>query len=300
MKKLTITTINYLRNGFEKDDITKEEFISNVLIYNENTLPIEDSSFNADGSLQALTRTVFDEKKRPVEVVQYDGDHELCEKLTNRYDENGHLVEQRQCYGEGMPEYMTRFVYENNLLMQQDCYDCDEDEAQFSYTEKKYSYDEKGQRIKEIEYDEDGNELYITVNQYGENGVLVSQTRDEIQLHDRRTYTFEYDERGNKIKDLIYNYDEALIAKIYTSYNEYNLPTQVEEEDLDHYRLTQYEYDGKNPIKMSVSDKQGNIITWSAYSYDSENHIVAQDNYVQDEVNPAECRLASRFEYTRE
>lgn len=300
MKKLTVRTINYLRNGFEADDITKEEFVSNIISYNEKGLIAEDSSYNADGSLQARTTTEYDEQNRPLEVAQYDGDEMLCEKITNSYDTDGHLIEQRQCYGEGMPEYGTRYVYENNLLIKQDCYDFDDDEAQFSYTEKKYAYDEKGQRIKEVEYDEDGKELYVFVNQYDENEVLISQTRDEIQQHDRRTYNFEYDEKGNKVKDLIYNYNEALIAKIYTSYNENNQPTKVEEEDLDHYRLTVYDYEGRNLVKMSVLDKQEEVLMWTSYEYDAEGHIAVQENHVRDEFNPTECRLASRFEYTRE
>ncbi len=296
MPKLTIHTINYLRTGYQENDISPEDYIASILEYNEHGFVTAENNYNADASLQSASTTQYDDQNRPIVVCQYDAEGTLCERVVNSYNDAGQLAEQKMCYGEGLPEYATRYVYENGLLLRRDCYD----EGVFVNTEKKYEYDDHGRVIKEMDFDEDGNPLYVVVNQYDENGRLASYTRDEIQQHDRRTFAFEYDERGNKIKDLIYNYDEALIAKIYTKYNENNQTVEVEEEDLDHYRLTKYEYEGLNLVKMSVFTKEGQLISWSAYTYDPQGRVLTQENYALDEVNPSSCRLMSHIDYIRE
>ncbi len=228
-------------------------------------------------------------------MKNYDGEGVLCEQLSYVYVD-GVLMEQKVSYGEDMPEYVTRMVYENGLLVRRDCYDEDE----FSYMERELSYDEKGQLVKDVEYDEDGNVLYVTVNQYDEKGQLIGRVRDEIQQKDRRSVSFEYDENGNKVKDLIYNYDETLIAKTYYHYDADNRLVDEEEEDLDHYRKSCYEYEGGRLSKISLLDKDGNLLSWTAYTYDAEGRILTQDSYASDEVNPAVCRLVNHVDYTRE
>lgn len=295
MRKLTIHTINYLRTGYEENDITPEDYISSFVEYDDQGNIISENSYNPDATLQSATVTEYDDNHHPLLLKNYDGEGMLCEQISNIY-ENGRLTEQRQCYGEGMPEYSTRMVYENDRLVRRDCYD----EDKFSYTERAFTYNDKGQLVKEVEYDEDGNEMYVTVNEYDEDGHVINRVRDEVQQKDRRSVTFEYDAQGRKIKDLIYNYDDALIAKIYYRYDNDNHLIEQEEEDLDHYRLTTYEYDGKNVVKVSVYDKDKNLLSYTTYTYDEEGRMLTQDSYANDEVNPAVCRLMNHTEYTRE
>ena len=295
MGKLTIHTINYLRTGYEENDITPEDYISSIAEYDDQGNIISENSYNPDATLQSATVTEYDDNHHPLLLKNYDGEGVLCEQISSAY-ENGRLEEQTQCYGEGMPEYTTRMVYENSRLVRRDCYD----DGEFSYTERTFDYNDKGQLVKDVEFDEDGNEMYVTTMQYDESGRVIARTRDEVQQHDRRTVNFEYDEQGRKIKDLIYNYEETLIAKIYYRYDEVNRLIEEEEEDLDHYRKTCYEYEGEKPVKISVFDKDGNLQSWTAYTYDEKGRIQTQDSYAKDEVNPAVCRLMNHVDYTRE
>ena len=61
-----------------------------------------------------------------------------------------------------------------------------------------------------------------------------------------------------------------------------------------------YEYDGKNVVKVSVYDKDKNLLSYTTYTYDEEGRMLTQDSYANDEVNPAVCRLMNHTEYTRE
>jgi len=294
MGKLTIHTINYLRTGYEENDITPEDYTSAILEYDDQGNVISENTYNPDATLLSATTTEYDDNHHPLLVKNYDGEGMLCEQVSSIY-EDGRLVEQKQCYGEGMPEYTTRLVYENDRLLRRDCYDEDE----FSYTERVFTYNDKGQLVKDVEYDEDGNELYVTTMEYDENGRVNVRVRDEVQQHDRRTVNFEYDEQGRKIKDLIYNYDEALIAKVYYRYDSENHLLEQEEEDLDHYRLTIYEYEGNNVVKISAYGKEKNLLSYTTYTYDAEGRVLTQDAYSNDEVNPSVCRLMNHTDYTR-
>lgn len=296
MRKLCIHTVNYLRTGYLEGDITPEDYVSAILEYNDKGSVVSENNYNADATLQSATTTQYDEQDRPSVVSQYDGEGMLCERISNFYLADGKLSEQKVCYGEGLPEYATRYVYENGLLMRRDCYEEDE----FLYSEKKFEYDAQGRLLKDEEFDEDGNKLYSVVNNYDENGKLSGYTRDEVQQHDRRTYVFEYDEKGNKVKELIYNYGESLIAKVYSTYNEQNLLLETEEEDLDHYRLTKYEYEDNNLTKVSVYGKEDQLLSYVIYAYDAERRLLTQDNYACDEVNPSLCRLMTHIDYRRE
>lgn len=296
MKKLTVHNINYLRSGYEKDDITTEDYVEAILEYDDNGNLISENHYNPDATLLSATTSRYDEKKRPTEVRQYDGDGNLCECVVTVYREDGQIQEQRMNYGEGMPEYGTRYVYDNDRLIQRDCYDEDE----FSYTEKTFEYDGFRRVSEETDFDEDGRKLYVTANKYDENGRLIESTRDEVQQHDRRTYAFEYDAVGNKIKDLIYNYDLSLIAKVYYTYNENNQILSQEEEDLDNYKMTKYTYEGNNLTKISVYTKDESLVSWVDYQYDAEGHVLSQEAYAPDEVDPSEHRLMVHIDYTRE
>jgi hypothetical protein len=295
MRKLTIHTINYLRTGYEENDITPEDYISNIAEYDAQGNIISENSYNPDATLQSATVTEYDDNHHPLLLKNYDGEGMLCEQISSVY-ENGRLIEQKQCYGEDMPEYTTRMVYENDRLVRRDCYD----DGVFSYTERVLSYNDKGQLVKEVEYDEDGNEMYVTKSEYDANGRVIGRVRDEVQQKDRRSVAFEYDERGNKIKDLIYNYDDALIAKIYYRYDDENRMIEQEEEDLDHYQLTTYEYEGSKLVKNSAYDKDKNLLSYTTYTYDAEGRVLTQDSYAKDEVNPSVCRLMNHTDYTRE
>ena len=81
---------------------------------------------------------------------------------------------------------------------------------------------------------------------------MKQTTKIEVLEKDKRTYDYEYDERNNRVKELIYNYNDELISKSYTKYNDENRVVEVEEEDLNQYKLTQYQYD---VIKVSILDK---------------------------------------------
>jgi hypothetical protein len=299
MKKYSAMQIfctNHARTGYGKDDITVERFLDTTISYNENGLPAKEEHFYPDGTPDIYIVTEYNEKGKAISIVEYDSDDELMQSTEFHYDENNNLIQQDGCFGVESGVYSTRYTYENGLLVKQEVYEDDE----FAYLEKALCYNEKGLLIKQIDYDEEGNEKDITVNEYDENDLVIKRVRDEVIAKDRRVYLFEYDEQGNKIKDLIYNYEEVLISKTYYTYNEQNQLLEKEDENLDGYAKVVNTFEGENLIKAEMFDKDANLIAWEEYLYDDDNRVCSFRQYNRDEADNKNIRIFTEFEYIRE
>lgn len=294
-KIIKIFNTNYLRTSYDKDGITEERFQEAELIYNENGKLLKETHFNSKNLLESLAINEYNADGLTTSSSQYNDADELCQKNIFEYDNQKRLIKKGCFYGPESPEYATRYVYENDLLIREDSYDDDE----FSFTEKEYSYKDN-QQCKVIEFDEDGNTLYATETEYNEKGLISKIIKNEVMQKDRRTYIFEYDDNNRKIKELIYNYDNALIAKAYYSYNENGNASEMEEENLDIYRKTKYSYEGNNCVKIEQFDKKGELLMWSDYEFNDQNEVSSVKNFITDEVDTTVFRIASAIRYETE
>lgn len=295
-KTLSTFNIVHQRTGFDKDDIEPIEYKEAEANFDENGHVVEETHYTEEGDVDNCTRYEYDENGRVISSTQVDSEEYISQKSNMYYDAEGRLIKQGNMYGEDSPEYFTVFEYQNGLLMRQDSYDGDE----LDYTEKEYEYNEAGQCIKEIDYNDEGEKQYIIENQYNEKGLLVQQVRDEVLNKDRRSYQYEYDEQNNKIKDLIYNYNEELIAKVYYRFNENNQLIEAEAEDLDKYQKTTYQYEGDLLVKIELLDKQGNLQSWTEYQYDDYGNVASIVRHIHDEVDVNAFRILSEVRYERE
>ncbi len=295
-KTIRITRTNYLRDDYDRDGIKTEKFVETEIFYNESGKVLKENHYSAENEIESMVENQYNDHGLVSSSSQYDQNHELCQKNIFSYDEQQRIIRKGCFYGEESPEYATHYVYENGLLVREDSYDEDE----FAYTEKEYTYDDHGSIIKLIEYDEDGEIMYRTTNEYDEKQQLIKRTREELLEHDSRTFTFQYDERGNKTKELLYNYDMRLIAKAYYQYDEADNCVVMEEENLDIYRKTTYAYCNGNCVKITQYDKEDKLLTWTDYTYNENNDIVRVQNNIADEVSPEEYRIAFIVEYETE
>ncbi len=292
-KKIKIFNTNYLRTSYDKEGITEEQFQEAELTYNEKGLLLKEAHFNNQNVQESLAIHEYNDEGLVVASSQYDENNELCQKMICEYDTQKHLIKKSNFYGPDSPEYSTHYVYENDLLVREDSYD----EDVYSFTEKEYTYNDSRLLSCLTEFDEDGNILYKTENEYDNKKLLIKQVRNEVMQKDRRTYLFGYDENNHKTKELVYNYDDALIAKAYYNYDENGNTVEMEEENLDIYRKTKYTYKGKNCTKIEQLDKKDNVQLWSEYEYNEENEVVSIKNFISDEVDETVYRIASCIRY---
>jgi hypothetical protein len=295
-KLIKIFNTNYLRTSYDVNGITEQKFQEAELVYNEKGLLVKETHFNNQNAIESIAVHEYNDDNLVILSSQFDENNELCQKNTFQYNENKKIVKKSCFYGLESPEYATIYVYENEQLIREDSYDEDE----FAFTEKRYAYNESNLISRQLEYDEDGNVLYDTCFDYNDKRLICKQIRNEVLQKDRRTYIFEYDEANHKIKDLIYNFKDTLIAKTYYLYDDNGNVAETEEENLDTYRKTRYTYENNNCVKAEQLDKNEELMIWSEYEYNDQNDVTAIKNYITDEVDPTLFRIASTIQYETE
>lgn len=229
------------------------------------------------------------------QTEQYDQDDILLQKTVNKYDENQRLASQSNYYGDASEEYVTKYYYdaEGNVVKQEVYVD-----GNLDYVEKTATF-VNGRPDTVTENDDYGNAMYVHHYQYDEKGQVTVYVRDEVQNKDRRTYEFTYNDNGDRVKDLIYDYDMKLIAKVNRTFDEQNRQTEVVEEDLDSYRRITMEYDEDRVVKNTMFDKNGEITGWAEYEYADDGRQSMAREFIHDEVEPQNFRMLRETFYER-
>ncbi len=295
MKTLQIIKKEYQRVGYDEKDIEPVEYTEVKAQYNEQGQIVREERYDPDGNLNTLTVNTYNDNNLLIQSEQFDMDEILLQKIVNYYDENQNLIRQGNFFGDDENEYITQYVYDKDgNLLRLEMY-CD---GELDYVEKEMEYAD-GLLVKEIENDDYGNKVNVHQYGYDAKGLLVKHVRDEVQNRDRRTYEYTYDENDNCIKELVYDYGNSLIAKVYRQYNEQNKLVETVEEDLDNYRKITMEYDGELVVKNSLFNKDGQLLGWAEYTYDETGKENSSREFIQDEVQPENFRQIRETRYER-
>lgn len=295
MKSLKIIKKEYQRVGYDAQDIEPVEYTEGYAEYDDNGLLVREERYDPDGTLNTLTINTYNEHGDLVQTEQFDQDNTLLQKTVNSYDDNHQLTSQSNYYGDASDEYVTKFYYdEDDNVVKQEVYV----NGKLDFVEKTSTF-KNGRPDTVTENDDYGEPLYIHHYEYDEKGQVSVYTRDEVQNKDRRTYEFSYNEHGDRVKDLIYNYDMTLIAKVIRTFDEQNRQIEIVEEDLDTYRRITMEYDGDKVVKNTMFNKEGGITGWAEYEYADDGRQSMAREFIHDEVEPENFRLLRETNYVR-
>ena len=295
MKSLKITKKEYQRVGYDAQDIEPVEYTEGYAEYNDHGQITREERYEPDGTLNTLTVNAYNDNGELVQTEQYDQDQILLQKTVNQYNENNRLEAQSNYYGDASEEYVTKYYYDDNdNVIKQEVYV----DGNLDYVEKTASYKD-GRLDTETENDDYGKPMYINHYQYDEKGQVTVYTRDEVQNNDRRTYEFTYNDNGDRVKDLIYDYDMKLIAKVNRTFDEQNRQTEIVEEDLDSYRRIVMEYDGDKVVKNTMYNKKGEITGWAEYEYADDGRQSMAREFIHDDVEPENFRMLRETLYER-
>ncbi|MBR3558075.1 MAG: hypothetical protein IKN78_04315 [Bacteroidales bacterium] len=295
MKSLKIVKKEYQRVGYDAQAIEPVEYTEGYAEYDDHGQITKEERYEPDGTLNTLTVNTYDENQHLLQTEQYDQDHILLQKTVNKYDENQRLVSQSNYYGDASDEYVTKFHYdEAGNVVKQEVYVNDK----LDYVEKTSTYTD-GRPDTVTENDDYGNPMYIHHYEYDEKGQVTVYVRDEVQNKDRRTYEFTYNDHGDRVKDLIYDYDMKLIAKVNRTFDEQFRQTEIVEEDLDNYRRITMEYDGDRVVKNTMFNKKGEITGWAEYEYADDGRQSMAREFIHDEVEPENFRMLRETLYVR-
>lgn len=285
-QQIKIQKINHLRVGYGKDDISLEDYIESYITIDKIGNILKEERFSLDGSFESLVLNEYNDQNILISSKEYDEQNNLIHEVTYLYDDKK-LLQQTTLYGEDSPHYVTRFVYEGELLIKQEAYVEDD----FECVEKTFQYNEKQLLTKEVHFDDDGRTQYIYEYEYQPDGLLQKMVKTEVLEKDKRTYEYEYDNAGNRVKILVYNYQEQLIAKTYQRFSDDNILSESEEEDLNGYKKTIYQREGNLLTKVSIFGRDDELQSWLDFEYDESARNTKMVNYIKDETDEESYRI---------
>lgn len=247
--------------------------------YEENKAGIlinrTEQKYNADGSLRR--EAVYDSEDRLLKEIEYskyvkdvlssEYEYDSAENQSWRtfYDEQGNIESRyRRMYDSAGNETLyAEYDAEGNINVYEG-YECDTYVYNYPYWTFENIYDEYGNIIRQIQYDEEDKEIGYTEYVYDESGNLIKKTRyddgdNEIELDE-----YTYDEQKNLVSE--FSSDEWQLQKDEYEYDNAGNCTKL--------LVTQYEYNDTGNLTTSGASS----LVWER-KYDEKNRVIRFQNY---------------------
>ena len=279
--------------------------------------------YHADGT---ITNTIYDQdgsSERVLSVTEYDSDKNMLSKTeygysgkysdnpnsVSIYNENGIIVSKKEYDFSGDLEKEYEYD-ENGNIKTEKTYDYNDNvESEKEYYENgnvkvEKTYDYKGRIESEKEYYENGNPK--SEKTYDYNGRIESEKEyydTGVLKHEKHySYTYkvngldyelEYNEKGEKILGIQYNYGYDYVSKEYvldsTTHNIYENGVKVASQD--------YDLDG-NMTSETTYDEDGNVTSETTFTYNADGSKTAMTHNSDGTINKKEYDADGNLTYS--
>ena len=219
---------------------------------------------------------------------RYDDDGNILYERVRECDENGNeLWNQSLSYNEeGGIRHLAEFRYDGNGKQTERKYiDYDSDGNITNCSHEARVYDEDGNGVENISYDEHGNIKEKTKYEYDSNGKNIEETDYDKDDKIVRQVEIKYDAAGREAKWECYDeHGRCSIQRIYTR-DEHGRLIQYDEYHDGYTTKEEYERDENgNTIKSVHYDSDGNITKIYEYEYDEMGREIKCVRYDDDET----------------
>ena len=154
--------------------------------------------YSEDGKYFAFRETEFDKGRRS-----------FCFFKEYYYNDNGKKKKESEVWA--TEQVTTEYIYDDNARLIKSI--CSEDQS-----ECKFEYDDKGNMVQQTDYAPDGKIVCVTRFTYDESGKLI--LKEECSGNNlRKTYTYSYDGKGFRIKEIIKYFIEKNVEVYFVEHN---------------------------------------------------------------------------------
>ena len=195
---------------FEEDVIAEHRFYT----WNEKKQCTSEKCLFSENDIETLTLFTYTEDGKLSEKSQMGSDGEIEEKETFSY-QNGQLVRASLEDEEGKLMWEKVYEYEGDGLLSTLQHISENEYENF---QQDFYYDNKGNLEKTLKYNFKQELIERIIYQHNESGQLL-QTEEET-VTNKKISRFQYDDKGNQIKQEEYNNEGVLTTSIERTFND--------------------------------------------------------------------------------
>lgn len=271
------------------------EFKRYMQEFDEHQNCVKEVEFNPAGEIESASKYTYNDQHKMIEEIHYFNEEEIGEHIKYRFNEKGEKLEIETLYSDGAKS--IKKINRSGLEISANIVD-EEGEKE---GEERVRFNDKGQPLEEVHFDEDKNVMQRSVFQYDDDGNAVGRINygenDEFQLKT----LFEYDEKRHLKKLIQLSEKGDLIASYTYDYNSDG--KQVLQQSNQHSIHTEYDGEGRIAAEETRSRANNMVEKMIEYKYGEHGLVVEERMFSMGDayqLQPAVfSRTASSFNVTR-
>lgn len=175
--------------------------------FNSKGLPVKTTA-KTDGKVVSVKETEYDAAGNVVRLTVFDADGSKTFTYAFEYDDDHNKVRFITYDAEDSLSSVISYEYDENGFLISESYQSDD----YAYTIK-HENDKDGKEIASVQYDADGKELMKTESECDSDGRLIrkNQSYSYGETSGSSNVAYEYDDRGNNVKEVCYDADGTIL-----------------------------------------------------------------------------------------
>jgi hypothetical protein len=278
----------------ETEWIEANSYTASLNEYDKNGNLIKSSSYTHGEEVHEFYEYTYDADNNLTEELCYMDENELAEHKFITWNEQKLPAVEKVVYQEDGSENTTYFAYnENKLLTKKKVVDQDDELEEYDT----YEY-ENDRLICEKKFDSDKNLVFTKKYNYDEDGNMTAYEYSSTDEYDYQRSEYYYNENGERVKTLRYNYKDQLIEKNIVQFDDKGNITELIEENQRSNKITRLYYDdNNNQIKQEEFNEDEILITSIERTFTTDNKLMESLVYTQNPEDGVQQMYAYKYEY---
>lgn len=261
--------------------------------YNSEGKVVMQSIYNPSGLIVEKNTTEYDDAGRMIRESYYAEEEEPSEIVTFEYDESGKVIGSKKLYGDGS-EDITSYVYNDKNQLVEKITKTEEGELEMRET---FSYSD-GKPVQYEITDCEGERLLYEEFEYNDKGLTTLHIRDSDETGEYFKLQTEYNDAGQKVKEMIFDIDGNLVETTYFEIDEAGNTIHTIAQSGPYRKERKYNFDSRgNDLGYEEINAEGDSTIKVEHQYDTENNPVATTVFINGGGRSMSHHYALDYQY---
>ena len=266
IKTVKLYKEDFIPEGISSNDVTTRRYLHSVTEYDRDGKVLKEESYSHDGSLEDKVENKYDEEGRLIEYINtIQG--EVADHKSWEYD-GDKIAKEYIHYVDGSKDQIN-YNYDSQVrLLSKETFDEDGE------LEQKVVYEYSGNSVKEITMDSDGETTEEVYSEFDGDKTLLRSEKDHF-TGEGFSIKNDYDNKGRVTQTVRYDESDNMVEKVEREYDDNDKVVKLKETGPVKNSEVYFEYDNNgNPVRQEEKLEDGTQLSLIEREYDKNNlHI---------------------------